>query len=167
MRKNNQVLFLMLLLSLLCQSCYTFKGFSIDPNTSSFYVKNLENRAALAQPGLAQEFTERMKNRIRNETRLKIVEENPDIEFSGYILDYRVAVEAPNSTQGSALNRLTMTVHIDYKDNKTEKNSYKNDFTFSLPFSPNETLTSVQDNLNDKLSTQIINDIILKTFNNW
>lgn len=169
MRKKNHNIFLLgfIMLSLLFNACYTFKGFSIDPNTTSFFVKNLENRASLAQPALAQEVTERMKSKIRNETRLKIVQENPDIEFSGYISDYRVSAEAPNSTQGSALNRLTIVIHIDYKDIKVEKNNYNKDFTFSLPFSPNESLAAVQESLNRKITDQIINEIILATFNNW
>lgn len=155
------------LCSLLFGACYTFKGFSIDPNTSSFFVSNLENRAPLALPALAQEFTERMKATIRNETRLKINGETADIEFSGYIADYRVSSEAPNTNTGSALNRLTMTVHIDYKDNKVEKNNYSQDFSFSYNFDANQTLSAVQDDLNRKISNQIINEIILKTFNNW
>ncbi|MFZ4543311.1 MAG: LPS assembly lipoprotein LptE [Saprospiraceae bacterium] len=157
----------LLLTCVLFGACYTFKGFSIDPNTTSFYVSNLESRAPLANPGLAQEFTEKLKAQLRNETRLSINQETPDLEFSGYISDYRVSAEAPNAQQGSALNRLTMIVHIDFKDNKTEKNNYSQDFQFYYNFSSTETLASVQDDLNRKISSQIINEIILKTFNNW
>lgn len=159
--------FFFLCLMVLCSGCYSFKGFTIDPETTSFFVTNLENRAPLANPGLAQEFTEKLKLQLRNETRLKINQERPDLEFSGYIADYRVSAEAPNAQQGSALNRLTMVVHIDFKDNKSEKNNYSQDFQFYYNFSSTETLAAVQDDLNRKLSSQIINDIILKTFNNW
>jgi hypothetical protein len=154
-------------LLVICSGCYSFKGFTIDPGTTSFFVSNLENRAPLANPGLAQEFTEKLKLQLRNETRLNIRQDAPDLEFSGYIADYRVTSEAPNAQQGSALNRLTMVVHIDFNDNKTEKNNYSQDFQFFYNFSATETLAAVQDDLNRKLSTQIINDIILKTFNNW
>lgn len=151
----------------LWSGCYTFKGFSIDPNTSTFFVKNIENRAPLSPPPFAQEFTERMKAQLRNETRLKIQQEDPDVEFSGYISDYRVSAEAPNATQGSALNRLTIVIHIEYKDNKAEKNNYKEDFSFYYNFDASQSLAAVQDDLNTKISNQIINQIILKTFNNW
>jgi hypothetical protein len=148
-------------------NCYTFKGFSIDPNTTSFFIKNLENKTALAQPSFAQELTEQIKNRIRSETRLSIDAENPDVEFSGHIAEYQVSAEAPNAQQGSALNRLRIVLHIEYKDNKNPKNNYKQDFVQIENFSANLTLNDVQNDLNRKLVERLINDIINKSFNNW
>lgn len=158
-----------LLLFVLCtfSGCYTFKGFSIDPNTTSFFIKNLENRATLSQPSFAQELTEQIKNRIRSETRLAINAENPDVEFSGYIADYQVTAEAPNAQQGSALNRLRIVLHIDYKDNKNPKNNYSQDFAQFENFSANLTLNDVQNDLNKKIIDRIINEIINRSFNNW
>lgn len=148
-------------------SCYTFKGFSIDPSTTSFFIKNLDNKTTLAQPSFAQEVTEQIKNRIRSETRLAINSETPDVEFSGYISDYQVTAEAPNAQQGSALNRLRIVIHIDYKDSKNPKNDYSYDFSQFENFSANLTLNDVQNDLNKKIVDRIINEIINKSFNNW
>jgi hypothetical protein len=165
---KNSLIYIIILCIGFCESgCYSFKGLSIDPNTTSFFVKNLENRAPSAQPALAQQLTERMKNRVRNETRLSINEETPDVEFSGYIADYRVSADAPNATQGSALNRLTIVMHIDYKDTKVEKNNYSQNFEDFEIFPAAKSLTDVQEDLNKKITERIINKIIATTFNNW
>ncbi len=168
MRKSNLFFYILCssLLTTLC-ACYSFKGLSIDPSTNTFFIKNFENRAAAALPAFAQTLTERMKSRVRSETRLSINQEAPDVEFSGFISDYKVSADAPNATQGSALNRLTIVLHIDYKDNKVEKNNYSQDFQDFEIFPASKSLTDVQEELDKKITERIFNQIITKTFNNW
>jgi hypothetical protein len=168
MRKLNPAFYIICFgLLAIFSACYSFKGLSIDPSTTTFFIKNFENRAAAAQPALAQSLTERMKSRVRSETRLRINQETPDVEFTGFIADYKVSADAPNATQGSALNRLTIVLHIDYKDNKVEKNNYSQDFQDFEIFPAAKSLTDVQEELDKKITERIFNQIITKTFNNW
>lgn len=159
--------FSFLFLLVFIQGCYSFKGFSIDPNVKSFYVTSFENKAVLAPASLAQEFTEKLRNRVRDEARLKYDDTNPDLEFSGTIKDYAITVEAPKPGEGASINVLTMIVSVEHTNHKNEKASYKKDFPFQVRFDGSTNIVSIQNDLNKQLNTQIVNDIINATFNNW
>src|ERR1700722_2105488 len=54
-------------------------------------VDFFENNAALVVNTLSTQFTESLKDRIRNTTSLAIVTGDADAEFSGSITDYNIA----------------------------------------------------------------------------
>ena len=72
------------------QGCYTFKGISIDPNIKTFFIRYFETTAVNAPPTLAVDFTERLKDKVRTETPLKLNSDAPDAEFEGKITDSMV-----------------------------------------------------------------------------
>lgn len=155
--------------SLVFSNCYSFKGISIDPNVSTFFIQNFEVSAASAPPTLAVNFTERLKDKIRNETRLNLKSTDPDIEFTGKVRDFRVVPVAPQPGQVVALNRLEIALDVMYTDHKTEAKSW----TSSRPFQhfaefPNDKdLLSIQDQLITQIFDQILEDIFNATFNDW
>lgn len=152
---------------LVFSGCYSFKGLSIDPSVKTFLVSNFDNKAQLAPASLAQDFTERLRTRVRDEIRLKNEENEPDLEFSGSISSYLIATEAPKPGEGSATNILRMTVSVEHINHKNEKLNYKKDFPFEIRFDANTNLSSIQDDLNKQMTKQITNDILNATFNNW
>ena len=99
--------------------CYSFRGISIDPNVNTFFIQNFEVSAASAPPTLAVNFTERLKDKIRNETRLGLKSTDPDIEFTGKVRDFRVVPVAPQPGQLVALNRLEIVLDVMYTAQKT------------------------------------------------
>jgi hypothetical protein len=78
------------LLLFLSGCCYTFKGISIDPDVKTFFVQNFETETSNAPPTLGLNFTERLKDKIRLESRLSLKNTDADVEFSGKVIDYRV-----------------------------------------------------------------------------
>ena len=70
---------LIFMLALLFSGCYTFKGISIDPDINTYFVQTFETSAPNAPPTLALEFTERLKDKIRAETRLQLRNNSPDV----------------------------------------------------------------------------------------
>ena len=70
---------------LLCffSSCYGFKGISIPPDINTFYVEDFENRAPNAPGGINQTFSETLRTKIRNESKLTLVDRDADITFAG------------------------------------------------------------------------------------
>ena len=107
-------------------SCYSFKGISISPVISSFYVDQFQNGAANAPPDVGQKFSERLKDEVLQNSRLDYNEELPDIEFSGTISSYTVQSVAPERLSGddggaefgSSLNRLNISIQVDYINNQ-------------------------------------------------
>ncbi len=147
--------------------CYTFKGFSIDPAVQTFYISNFVNKASLAPASLGQDFSERFRNRVRDEARLKFNENSPDVEFSGTISDYRITAEAPLPGEGSSINVVTMVVNVEHNNSKNEKANYKRDFSFQRRFDATTSLSSIQEDLNKQMINEIITNIFNDTFNNW
>jgi len=154
---------------LLAQGCYSLSGISVDPSVTTFSVRTFENIAPNAPPTLAVDFTERLKDKVRRETRLALNGENPDIEFSGKIAEYNVVPVAPKPGEVVSLNRLIIRIRIGLLNNKEEKKSWANerDFSFFAEFSNTTDLLTVQDALIEQISNQLLEDIFNAAFNDW
>jgi hypothetical protein len=149
--------------------CYSFKGISIDPNDKTFYIRTFETQANNAPPNMAIEFTERLRNKIRSETSLIANDENPHIEFTGKIVDFRVDLVAPKPGEIAGLNRLNVTYEVNLINSQEEKRSWpaKKNFSFYAEFDNQKDLLSVQSTLIDEINDQILEDIFNAAFNNW
>ncbi len=165
-----QRLFSVMVLSavLLASGCYTLSGVSIDPAIyKSYYVEQFTNTADNAPPALAQEASEALKEKIRTDSRLVLNETAPDLEFKGRIVDYVVTFEAPQPGEQAAINRLRITLAIEYIDHKEEKKSWKQNFQFFYDYPSSVDLTSVQPQAHQAILNQIMEDIFNKTFTDW
>ncbi|MFZ2900186.1 MAG: LPS assembly lipoprotein LptE [Saprospiraceae bacterium] len=165
----NKILWL-LAVALLFQSCYSFRGISIDPSITTYFVAQFTNRAPNATPTLAPDFTERLKDKIRNESRLVYNETDPDVEFVGAITGFSVTSEAPQPGEQVAFNRLTITVAVDYINNREtdeKKRVNKINKSFYAEFPSDQNLLDVQDGLIQSITTQLVEDIFTAAFTNW
>jgi Lipopolysaccharide-assembly len=153
----------------LFQHCYTFKGISIDPAVKTFAVRNLEISAENAPPTLGIDFAERLRDKIRNETRLSQNTETPDVEFSGQISRFNVIPLAPKPGEFVAKNQLVIAINLAYKNSLDEKKSWPNNKTFSFfaDFENTADLLTVQDRLVKQISDQLLEDIFNAAFNDW
>jgi hypothetical protein len=169
MNKNYHGYLLLPAILLLAQGCYTFKGISIDPSVNTFSVRIFEILATNAPPTLGVDFTERLKDKVRTETRLILNTDNPDVEFSGKITDFRVIPVAPRPGEQVALNRLEIRIRVAYTSNLDEKGGWPNerDFSHFAEFSNDVDLLTVQDNLVRQIGDQLLEDIFNAAFNNW
>lgn len=165
---KNRLLFLGLTLStLLLSNCYSFKGTSISPEVNTFYVALFENNAINVVPTLDITFTERLRDKIRLESRLRYNDTNPDIEFSGAIIGYDISSVAPQAGETTAFSRLKIVVSVDYVNNKIEDDKWKQNFDFFADFPADENIINIQDDLISTINDQIVELIFQKAFNNW
>lgn len=156
--------------ALLFQSCYSFRGITIDPSVTTYFVAPFTNRAPNATPTLAPDFTERLKDKIRNESRLLYNETDPDVEFVGAITGFSVTSEAPQPGEQVAFNRLSITVAVDYINNREtdeKKRVSKINKSFYAEFPSDQNLLDVQDGLIQTITTQLVEDIFTAAFTNW
>jgi hypothetical protein len=150
--------------------CYSFKGISIDPDVKTFFVQNFESETSNAPPTLSLDFTERLKDKIRLESRLSLKNTDADVEFSGKVIDFRVVPVAPKPGEVVELNRLEVGVSIFFIHNKNDKKSWKSARTFRhfAEFNNTVDLLTVQDQLlRDVIFPQILEDIFNAAFNDW
>ena len=59
------------MLTLLLNSCYTFKGISISPDINTYFVGNFDHRALNAPADIHVLFGEALRNKIRKLDRSK------------------------------------------------------------------------------------------------
>jgi len=152
---------------LLQSSCYSFRGISIPPEVNTYKVANFDNKTLNALPTIAISITEKLKDKIRRETRLTYSETEPDIEFKGSVTQYRVTSEAPKPGELTAINRLTIAVQVEFINNKKEDSNWKSRFSFFNDFGTDQNLIDIQEDLIENIDEQIVEDIFNKAFTNW
>ena len=154
---------------LLSVGCYSFRGVTIDPSTKTFSVGLFTNNAPAAPPTLAQQFTERLKDKIRNNSRLSLVNtEGADLAFVGQVVGYEVISLSPQPGQTAAFNQLKITINVDLTDNRNEKGGWKQAFSFQADFPGGAQLLQYQDTLIKQITDKILEDIFNKAFTeNW
>jgi hypothetical protein len=151
-----------------CSMKYSFTGASIPQETKTVSVYDFPNMAPLINPTLTNTFTEALKDKFVSLTRLQVVTEYGDLEFSGSIVDYRtqpMAIQA-NSDQ-AAQNRLTITVKVKFTNAQNPKANFDTNFSRYSDYSSDKNLQEVEDALVNEILEQLIDDIFNKAVVNW
>ena len=158
------------LLTLVVSACsvrMTMSGASIPENLNTFSVQYFDNRAPLINPVLSQNFTEGLKDRISNESRLNLVNGTGDVDFSGEITGYSVRPMAIQSDAVSAETRLSMTIKVRYKNYKDPKLNWESSFSAFRDFPSDQNINAVETDLTNEMIEELTENIFNKTFADW
>jgi hypothetical protein len=162
--------FVLLPFIFLWQSCgvYTFTGASIPDEMKTISVQFFENNAALVIPYLSSQFTEALKERIRNQSRLSIVRAEADANFEGRITDYTVRPVAIQGNDRAGLTRITVTVQVKYTNALKPELGFEDSFSAYQEFSLTQgSIESQQQKLITLINRQLSELIFNKAFANW
>ena len=160
--------FLLLAMSTAFTACYRFTGISVDyTTTKTYYVPSFKNNADDAPAGLGNDMTFALTEKVRQESRLVYNDQNPDIEFVGTLVDYRITSEAPAQGERTAVNRLTIVVAVEYINHVEESKGWKSNFSFFYDWPSNESFSSVEFEATQTIIDQINEDIFNKAFTDW
>lgn len=164
-------LLLLLPLVTLVNSCSVkLSGASIPAEMKTVTVSYFENNAPLVIPTLSADFTEALKLRIRNQTRLTVTQSNADAIFEGRITGYDIRPIAlqNNNAPSAGGNRLTIKVSVKYTNNLNPKQSFEESFERFKDFDMRgQSLESVQLQLNKDINAQLTEDIFNRAFAQW
>ena len=148
----------------------SLNGTSIPPNMKTVNVLVFENNAPLVVPYLSTQFTEDLKTRIRNQTKLSITTNDPQGVFSGNIMEYDikpVAIQDNNAPTAGA-NRLTIRIAVKYINNLDPKQSFEESFSGYKDFKlSGGSLQSLEPGLIKDVTAQLTEDIFNKAFAQW
>ena len=150
------------------QGCniYKFKDISIPDSIKTVKVNFFENRARYVNPQLSPRLTDRLRQKIVNQTRLSQTNsDNADWEINGYISEYNLSTSAI-SGQREAGNRLTVGVHITLTGLKTER-PIDYDVTRNFEFSASQSLQEAENRLAEEMLHSLTDDIFNRLFSNW
>jgi hypothetical protein len=161
-------LFVLVCFSLLLNSCKIgFNPYDLDASIENFSVEQFDTEAGNAPPTLGQQFSEFLKQRILNNTRLEYKDAKGHIEFSGAVTSYQVSSIAPKQGETVSLQRLTIAVKVDFKNNQQEDKDWSQTFRRFADFSADADLSSVEEQLVEEIYDQVMEDVFNKAFSNW
>ena len=159
---------LIILLGGISTSCgaYSFSGASVPDSVKTVRVNFIENKARYINPQLSPRLTDKVKQKITNQTKLTPTNsDNVHYEISGYISDYSVSTSGI-SNQQTVNNRLTVGVHISLNNHLAGKTD-EYDVSRSFEFSASRSLQSAEAELMDEIIRGLTDDIFNRIFSNW
>lgn len=146
---------------------YSFTGASIPPGTETVSISFFENRASIIQPTVSSTFTEKLKDKFVSQTNLRLVPTKGDLHFEGYISDYQSRPVAIQGNEQAALNRLTITVSVNFKNTKDPKQDFDSSFSRYVDYDSRKNLSTVEQELISEICQQLTEDIFNKAVINW
>ncbi|WP_243745561.1 LPS assembly lipoprotein LptE [Segetibacter sp. 3557_3] len=145
---------------------YSFKDVTIPPEVKTIKIGFIENKARYVNPQLSPRLTDRLQQKIVNQTRLtRTNSDDAHYQISGYVSDYSVST-AGISNQQSATNRLTVGVHLVFRNTLTNKTE-EFDLSRNFDFNANLSLTQAEASLNEEIIKNVTDEIFNRIFSNW
>ncbi len=158
-----------LCLTAIIPSCkiYSFRDVSIDyTKIKTIKIGFIENRARIVNPQLSSQLTDKLQQKIVNQTKLtRTNNDDAHYQITGYISDYSIST-AGVSAQQAATNRLTVGVHIKLK-NTVENKEQEFDITRNFDFSATLSLDQAQAQLQTEMLQGLTDEIFNRIFSNW
>lgn len=142
-------------------------GASIPADVTTFTIYNFTNQSPNGSAILQQNLTDALKEKFVTETNLKQVERNGDIEFKGVVTGYEIEGKAPTGNETSALNRLILTVKVEYINHKDESANWVTSFSRFADYESTVNLATVESQLLSDINSQLTQDIFNKALVNW
>ena len=147
---------------------YSFKDTSpIPEEIKTFRVNYFENKARYVNPQLSPQITEKMKQKVIGNTRLRQTnDDNAHYDISGYVSDYNVTTSGISGNNASA-NRLSVSFHLIFKNTLDPTKNFETDLSNSFDFPASQTLEQAQSSLSSEIIKNIVDGIFNKIFSNW
>jgi carboxypeptidase C (cathepsin A) len=162
------VLGMLVFLFFACRISVSFTGGSVNPNAKTVYVATFPNNASLVNPNLSQEFTTALKNRIQSQTPLTLIDsKSGDYSFEGSITNYTITPIALQGNDIAAMNRLTITVRVTFKNKFEENLNFEQTFSRYTDYSSTLNFSNIESGLMQEIVDFLTEDIFNKAFVNW
>jgi hypothetical protein len=155
-------------INLFGNSCgiYSLTGANVQGKTINIHF--IENVSGNVAPKLSGVLTEKIRNKILNQTTLSNSNAfDADYDLSGQITSYTVNVAAVSTADISSKNRLTISVEIKFENKLDAKNSWEQTFSKFADFNSSQNLQSVESQLMEEICVELADQIFAKAFVNW
>ncbi|HEX4372151.1 MAG TPA: LPS assembly lipoprotein LptE [Puia sp.] len=165
------IAFCILLFTFCLSSCgvYSFKDVSIQPpNAKTIHIGYIENKARYVNPLLSPQLTDKFKQKVSTQvSKLSQVQgSDADFDVVAYISGYDVTTSGVTNQQ-AASNRLTITVHIDFKNHLDDKRSFSADISRNFDYSASLTLNVAEAQLLSTIISNTTDEMFNRIFSNW
>jgi outer membrane lipopolysaccharide assembly protein LptE/RlpB len=153
---------------LLTSGCYSFKDIGqIPKEVKTFRVTYIENKSRYINPQLSPQLSDRLRQKIMGQTRLAGVQtEDAHYDIGGQVTGYTFSTTGI-SQQQAATQRLTVTIHINFKNNLDPTKNFEADVSRNFDYSASLTITQAEQQLNETIIKQMVDEIFNRIFSNW
>jgi hypothetical protein len=139
----------------------------IPAEVKTFRVNYFENKARYVNPQLSPQLTERVRQRILGQTRLRQTNsDDAHYDISGYVSDYSVTTTGI-ANQNASTNRLNVTFHLIFKNTLDQKQDLEADITNNYDFNAQKTLQQAEAELGNVILKNLVDGIFNRIFSNW
>jgi hypothetical protein len=150
-----------------CKVSYSFSGASISPKVKTVSIQYFQNRASLVQPGLSQALTDALIDKCKAQTSLSLVNGTGDVNFEGEITDYSSKPLTVGADFKAAMNRFTIGVKVKFTNSVEPDLNYEQSFSRYQDYDSKFDLSSVEQDLAEKIVELLVEDIFNQAFVNW
>jgi hypothetical protein len=148
-------------------SCYSFRDVSVPPEVKTVKVNYIENRARIVNPQLSQRLTDKLRQKIINQTRLTQTNNNEaHYDIGGQITDYYVTTSGI-SGQRAASNRLNVNIRLVFKNRLDSKKDFEADLNRTFDFDATLSLQQAENQLTELVVQNFTDEIFNRIFSNW
>lgn len=157
------------LLSSILLSCgiYRFKDVSIPPEVKTVRLSYIENKAPIVNPQLSPQLTDKLRQKINNQTRLTQIQgDDAHYDIRCEITGYNVTTSGISQQQAST-NRLIVTVNIIFQNRLDDKKNFETSVSRNFDFSASQSLDQAQAELTPKIIQNLVDEIFNRIFSNW
>jgi len=164
---NKIIIICAMLILASCSISYKFEGGSVNYDlTKTISIADFPNRTPSYSP-MSSMFNMALRKRFIEQTRLKEVSSNADIEMDGEITGFDVMGMAVKQDSYSSQTRLTITVRVHYVNNKESGKDVDQSFSAFQEFDSSKSIDEVQDDLVTKIIDDLVDMIYNATIANW
>jgi len=150
-----------------CSISYKLEGGSINYDlTKTIHIADFPNRTPYYSQ-MSSMFNLALRKRFIEQTRLKEAGSNADIEMEGEISNFEVSNTAVKSDAYASQARLTITVHVNYTNNKEAGKNVDQSFSSFKEFPATQSIDDVQDQLIPQIISDLVDMIYNATVANW
>lgn len=169
MNRNRLALFLLLaLLVSACTISYRFNGASIDyTTTKTIQIDNFPIRSAYVWAPMQSIFQNRLTDVYANQTKLRQVKKNGDLQLAGEIVAFDQFNKGISSEGYSSQVQLKMTVNVRFVNNKKHTDDFERQFSATAEYDASQQLNAVQEELVTQMTKDLVEQIFNATVANW
>ena len=139
----------------------------IPPEVKTFRVNYLENKARYVNPSITPQVTEKLKQKIIGQTRLRQTNsDDAHYDISGYLSDYSLTTSGI-ANQNANTNRLNVSFHLIFKNTLDPTKDMEADITRNYDFNASQTLPQAEATLLPNIIKNLTDEIFNKIFSNW
>ncbi len=175
MKKSYGILILILAFGL--SSCGTSVKYSFQGTTTaaeSITITEFYNNADLGPANMGQTFTNQLKNYFIQNSSIRVVTTEGQLQLEGEITDLRLTPVAPvssgdaNALTTASSTRVTVTVKATFTNSLEEEMSFKDKtFSFYKDFPNESNFSEIEEQYTREIFERIINDIFNASVANW